>query len=175
MVKQILKYCYWLLFCILLFFVGIKYFTPKPKPVTTADMPAVTTYNKHNKTYSNSNYGTYHYLGYTTNEGTFYAKQNNTNKRIIIIKFKFKNDTNQPIKPFVDLQSVLKIEQGKRQLKTGNLQLNNKNTALISQVNNAVKIYHPHQEAKIALPYVYRINGQTVKIYLGNHLLSKFN
>lgn len=174
MVKTIIKYLYWSLFVSLLLLVGIKYFTPKPQPIKSTDLPALVTYNTRSKTYSNSNFGTYHYLGYTIANGIFYSKQA-TNRKLIIIKFKFTNTSNQAVKPYTDLRSILILKQNGHTLKTGNLELDNKNTALINQVNNAVKIYQPKQQAKIALPYIYQNNSHSVTIYLAKHQLGKLN
>lgn len=175
MVKKILKFSYWTFFIIVLALAGIKYFTPAPKAtISTKDIPVVKTYHTKSKTYTNSKIGTYQYLGHTTDKGTFYLRQKNANQKVLVLRFKFTNTGSQIAKPYTDLQPLLKVKQGKKTLKTGNLHLSNKASSLATQTNNAVKIYQAGEHAKIALPYAYQTQGKTIKVYLDGHLLTKF-
>lgn len=174
MVRKIIKTVYWTFFICILILVGIKYFTPKPMPVVSPKLSTISSYNKKSKTYTNSDIGTYKYLGHTTDRGTFYLSKYKDNQRVVVLKFNFTNTSNHKAKPYTDLHNKLVVKQGNKKLITGNLQLNNAKSKLTTQTNNAVKIYQVGEHAKIALPYVYTTNGKTIKVFLDSHLLSKF-
>lgn len=175
MVKQVIKIIYWMFFSAVLILAGIKYITPKPSStVSTNDIPAISSYHVKTKTYTNSKLGTYQYLGHTTNRGTFYLNKKHEDQKVVVLKFNFTNTGSQMAKPYTDLQPLLTVKQGNKKLKTGNLHLSNKKSTLATQTNNAVKLYHEGEHAKIALPYVYETNGKTIKVYFAKHLLTQF-